>query len=56
MSCHASALKKQLATRRFKNETPAHYEEDHFISLELAATRAIPRIYGRRCGAHQGRR
>jgi hypothetical protein len=26
---------QQLATSRFKDKAPAHYEEDHFISLEL---------------------
>ena len=26
---------QQLATSRFRDKTPSHYEEDHFISLEL---------------------
>jgi hypothetical protein len=26
---------QQLAASRFKDKTPSHYEEDHFVSLEL---------------------
>jgi hypothetical protein len=33
---YTNALKKQqLAAPRFRDKTPSHYEEDHFISLEL---------------------
>jgi hypothetical protein len=33
---YTNALKKQqLADARFEDKTPAHYEEDHLISLEL---------------------
>jgi len=33
---YTSALKRQqLRAARFKDKTPAHYEEDHLISLEL---------------------
>ena len=33
---YTNALKKQqLAAPKFKDKTPSHYEEDHFVSLEL---------------------
>jgi len=33
---YANTRKQQpLATSKFKDKTPSHYEEDHFISLEL---------------------
>jgi len=33
---YTNTLKQQqLATSKFKDKTPSHYEEDHFISLEL---------------------
>ncbi len=42
--------------RTASDKTPSHYEEDHFISLELGATPAIRRACGRRCGARPARR
>jgi len=49
---YTNTLKQQqLAHRKFKDKMPSHYEEeDHFISLELEATRAIRRTSGPRCG------
>src|SRR5437899_5626739 len=34
---------QQLAASRFKDKTPSHYEEDHFISLELGGNPRDPR-------------
>jgi hypothetical protein len=48
---YTNALKKQqLAASKFKDQTPSHYEEDHLISLSSAATLAIRRTCGPKCG------
>jgi hypothetical protein len=47
--------KQQLAAPRFKDKAPSHYEEDHYISLELGGHPGIRRICGRRCGARTAR-
>ena len=41
---YTNTLKQQqLATSRFKDKAPSHYEEDHFISLELGGHPRDPR-------------
>src|SRR5947207_1928998 len=41
---YTNALKKQqLADARFQDKTPAHYEEDHLISLELGGNPRDPK-------------
>jgi hypothetical protein len=48
--------KQQLQAVRFTDKNPAHYEEDHFISLELGGNPRDERTCGPRYGAHRARR
>ena len=45
---------QQLQTARFTDKNPAHYEEDHFISLELGGNPVMRRTCGPRCEEPQG--
>lgn len=49
--------KKQLQEPRYTDHNPAHYEEDHLISLEIGGSPTDPRNlwpepYAGKCGAH----
>ena len=49
--------KKQLKQARYHDKNPAHYEEDHLISLEIGGDPKSPRNlwpqpYNGKCGAH----
>src|SRR5262249_61942822 len=37
-----SLKKQQLAASKFKDKDPSHYEEDHFISLEIGGRHRRP--------------